>query len=179
MAKIVSLKNQLTHLLSSIKDEFTEREGDKPSIAIRQKNSNFPAESTIDVLTEMGYTIMTHLKNPDFQLRFIINDVVDKDLMFDMELYHKGKKDESYFEEYVISGEDIPTIIKEWNDLVTSDNLHDDTRQITVKEFLATEEDPDDHGADEDADADEDIDTVSIHSADDSENIPDTETDSD
>lgn len=179
MAKIVSLKNQLTHLLSSIKDEFTEREGDKPSIAIRQKNSNFPAESTIDVLTEMGYTIMTHLKNPDFQLRFIINDVVDKDLMFDMELYHKGKKDESYFEEYVISGEDIPTIIKEWNDLVTSDNLHDDTRQITVKKFLATEEDPDDHGADEDADADEDIDTVSIHSADDSENIPDTETDSD
>jgi hypothetical protein len=92
MAKIVSLKNQLTHLLSSIKDEFTEREGDKPSIAIRQKNSNFPAESTIDVLTEMGYTIMTHLKNPDFQLRFIINDVVDKDLMFDMELYHKVAK---------------------------------------------------------------------------------------
>jgi hypothetical protein len=85
--------------------------------------------------------------------------------MFDMELFHKGKKDDSYFEEYVISGEDIPAIIKEWNDLVTSDNMSDDTRQITVKEFLATEEDPDDH---DDVDSDAEVDTVSIHNSDES-----------
>ena len=116
MAKTVSLKNQLSNLLSSIKDEFTERNGDKSIIAIHQKNSNFPANSTIDVLIEMKYTITATLKNPGFQLRFIINGVSGADFVFDMQLFKNGKKDNTCFEEFFVSGKEIPDMIKEWNE---------------------------------------------------------------
>jgi hypothetical protein len=115
MANSSSLKNQLNHLLSYIKNEFPKREGDTASIAVRQKNSNFPDGSTIDVLAEIGYTITATLKNPVFQLRFIINGASDTDFIFEMQLFQNGTKDDSYFEEFFVSGKEIPNMIKEWD----------------------------------------------------------------
>jgi hypothetical protein len=96
-----------------MKEEFKET-----NIKIRQKNGNFDADTGIDMLISFNYMINVNLNN-DYQLRFILKDEQDNDLLFDMEVFNNGKKTNDFFEEFITGGNEISSIIKEWDSLLT------------------------------------------------------------
>ena len=108
-----SARSNLNKILSSMKEEFKET-----NIKIRQKNGNFDADTGIDMLISFNYMINVNLNN-DYQLRFILKDEQDNDLLFDMEVFNNGKKTNDFFEEFITDGNEISSIIKEWDSLLT------------------------------------------------------------
>jgi hypothetical protein len=106
-------RSNLNKLLSSMKEEFKETD-----IKIRQKNGNFEADTGIDILISFNYMLTINLAN-DYQLRFVLKDEQDNDLLFDMEVFHNNKKTADFFEEFITGGDDLSSIIKEWDSLLT------------------------------------------------------------
>ena len=108
-----SARSNLNKILSSMKDEFK-----GTNIKIRQKNGNFDSDTGIDMLISFNYMINVNLNN-DYQLRFILKDEQDSDLLFDMEIFNNGKKTNDFFQEFITGGNEISSIIKEWDSLLT------------------------------------------------------------
>jgi hypothetical protein len=96
-----------------MKEDFKET-----NIKIRQKNGNFEADTSIDMLISFNYMINVNLEN-DYQIRFVLKDEEENDLLFDMEILRNGKRTTEFFEEFIASGNEISSVIKDWNTLLS------------------------------------------------------------